>query len=68
MFNFIAPEGLVDLEKYYLGRLKGSNKYTYETVFSTKDNSKIMVEVSIKPTTYNGKKAEIAIIKELKNK
>ncbi len=68
LFNFIAPEGLVDLEKYYLGRLKGSDKYTYETVFSTKDNSKIIVEVSIKPTTYNGKKAEIAIIKELKNK
>ena len=68
LFNFIAPEGLVDLEKYYLGRLKGSDKYTYETVFSTKDNSKVTVEISIKPTTYNGKKAEIAIIKELKNK
>ena len=68
LFNFIAPEGLVDLEKYYLGRLKGSDRYTYETVFSTKDNSKVTVEISIKPTTYNGKKAEIAIIKELKNK
>jgi len=68
LFDFIAPEGLADLEKYYLNRLKGSDSYTYGTVFSTKDNGKILVEVSIKPTTYEGKKAEIAIIKELENK
>jgi len=68
LFDFIAPEGLAGLEKYYLNRLKGSDSYTYGTVFSTKDNSKILVEVSIKPTTYEGKKAEIAIIKELENK
>jgi len=68
LFDFIAPEGLADLEKYYLNRLKGCDRYTYGTVFSTKDNGKILVEVSIKPTTYDGKKAEIAIIKELKNK
>ncbi len=68
LFDFIAPEGLAGLEKYYLNRLKGSDSYTYGTVFSTKDNSKILVEVSIKPTIYEGKKAEIAIIKELENK
>jgi len=68
LFDFIAPEGLPDLEKYYLNRLKGCDSYTYGTVFSTKDNGKILVEVSIKPTTYDGKKAEIAIIKELENK
>jgi len=68
LFDFIAPEGLADLEKYYLNRLKGFDSYTYGTVFSTKDNGKILVEVSIKPTTYEGKKAEIAIIKELENK
>ena len=68
LFDFIALEGLADLEKYYLNRLKGCDSYTYGTVFSTKDNGKIIVEVSIKPTTYDGKKAEIAIIKELENK
>ena len=68
LFDFIAPEGLAGLEKYYLNRLKGCDGYTYGTVFSTKDNGKILVEVSIKPTTYDGKKAEIAIIKELENK
>ena len=68
LFDFIAPEGLAGLEKYYLNRLKGCDSYTYGTVFSTKDNGKILVDVSIKPTTYDGKKAEIAIIKELENK
>jgi len=68
LFDFISPEGLSGLEKYYLNRLKGRDSCTYETVFSTKNNGKILVEVSIKPTTYDGKKAEIAIIKELENK
>jgi PAS domain S-box-containing protein len=61
-FDFIAPEGLADVEKYYLDRLKGENVSTYKTVFSTKDNNKISVEISIKQTIYNGEKAEIAII------
>jgi len=68
LFDFIAPEGFSGLEKYYLDRLKGCDGYTYGTVFSTKDNGKIPVEVSVKPTTYDGRKAEIAIIKELENK
>ena len=67
-FDFIAPEGLSGLEKYYLNRLKGNDSYNYGTVFSTKDKGEIPVEVSIKPTTYDSKKAEIAIIKEMENK
>jgi hypothetical protein len=42
--------------------LKGENVSAYKTVFSTKDNNKISVEISIKQTIYNGEKAEIAII------
>jgi PAS domain S-box-containing protein len=61
-FDFIALEGLADVEKYYLDRLKGESVSAYRTVFSTKDNNKIAVEVSIKQTIYNGEKAEIAII------
>jgi PAS domain S-box-containing protein len=61
-FDFIALEGLADVEKYYLDRLKGENVSAYKTVFSTKDNNKILVEISIKQTIYNGEKAEIAII------
>ncbi len=65
LFDFVALEGLADIEKYYLGRLKGSGNSTYETIFSTKDDSKIQVEVSVKSTTYNGEKAEIAVVKEM---
>ena len=61
-FDFIALEGLADVEKYYLDRLKGDSVSVYKTVFSTKENNKISVEVSIKQTIYNGEKAEIAII------
>jgi PAS domain S-box-containing protein len=64
-FDFIALEGLADVEKYYLDRLKGDNVSEYKTVFSTKDNHKISVEVNIKQTIYNGEKAEIAIITRL---
>jgi len=61
-FDFIALEGLADVEKYYLDRLKGDSVSVYRTVFSTKENIKIPVEVTIKQTIYNGEKAEIAII------
>ncbi|MBN2599275.1 MAG: PAS domain S-box protein [Candidatus Thermoplasmatota archaeon] len=61
-FDFIAFEGLADVEKYYLDRLKGDGVSTYRTVFSTKDSTKIPVEVVIKQTIYNGEKAEIVII------
>lgn len=65
IFNFIAPEGFQGAETYYFSRIKGENISTYETTFLTKDNSKINVEISYRPTTFNGEKAEIAIIKKL---
>jgi hypothetical protein len=61
-FDFIALDGFADVEKYYLDRLKGESVSTYKTVFSTKDNNKIPVEVNIRQIMYNGEKAEIAII------
>jgi PAS domain S-box-containing protein len=61
-FDFIAVEGLADIEKYYLDRLKGDTVSMYKTIFATKDNHKISVEVDVKQTIYNGEKAEIAII------
>jgi PAS domain S-box-containing protein len=64
-FDFVAIEGLVEVERYYLNRLKGENVTAYKTVFSTKENEKVFVEVSIKPTIYKGEKAEIAIITNL---
>ena len=67
-FDFIAFEGLGEIEKYYLDRLKGDNVTTYTTVFSTKNNQKIPVEVSIKQTVFNGEKAEIVIVTSLDKK
>jgi len=67
LFDFIVPEGLMGLERYYLDRLKGGGSPSYETVLLTKDNNKVAVEVSTKPTTFNGEKAEIAVIKRLEN-
>ncbi|KYK27503.1 hypothetical protein AYK20_02820 [Thermoplasmatales archaeon SG8-52-1] len=65
IFNFIAPEGFQTVETYYFSRIKGENISTYETIFLTKNNSKIDVEISYRPTTFNGEKAEIAIIKKI---
>ncbi len=61
-FDFIAIDGLAGVEKYYLNRLKGESISSYTTVFSTKENEKVSVEVIIKPTVYHGEKAEIAIM------
>jgi len=65
LFDFIVPEGFSEIEKYYLNRLKGEDVSVYETIFLTKDNKKISVEISTKPTFFHGEKAEIAIIKKL---
>jgi PAS domain S-box-containing protein len=66
-FDFIVPEGFLNVEKFFLSRLKGEDISTYETVILTKDNNKISIEVNTKPTFFNGEKAEIAIVKILKN-
>ena len=66
LLDFVAFEGISGIEGYYLNRLKGDTVSTYETVFLTKDNNKLAVEISIKPTIFNGEKAEFAIIKILK--
>jgi PAS domain S-box-containing protein len=68
LFDFIIPEDLSEVQDYYINKLKGVEVSTYETTFLTKQNEKISVEISTKPTNFNGKKAEIAIVKELKNK
>jgi len=65
-FDFIVPEGFLNVEKFFLSRLKGEDISTYETVILTKDNNKISIEVNTKPTFFNGEKAEIAIVKILK--
>lgn len=65
LFNFIAPEGLFNVEKYYLDRLKGDGPTSFETILLTSDDLKIHVEITIKPTIYNGEAADIAIIRQI---
>ena len=66
LFDFIDPEGFLGLEKYYLNRLKGEDVSSFETVFLTKDNNKVFVEVSTRPIRFNDEKAELAVFKEIK--
>ena len=67
IFNFIAPEGFQGVKTYYLNKIKGKNISSYKTIFLTKNNCKIVVEISNTPTIFNGEKAEIAVIKKINN-
>lgn len=68
LFDFIIPEELTDVKDYYINRLMGVDVSTFETILLTKENDKVSVEINTKPTDFNGKKAEIAIIKTIKSK
>ena len=68
LFDFIIPEELSDVKEFYINRLMGLDVSTFETTLLTKDNDEISVEINTKPTDFNGKKAEIAIIKTIKSK
>ena len=65
LFDFIAPGGLEDIEKYYLNRLKGEDVSTYDTIFLTKDDRRISVEINIKPVLHNGERADMVVIMDL---
>jgi len=60
-FDFIAPEGLLGLEKYYLDRLKGGKVNSYDTVFLNSDDQTVRMKVRIKSTVFNGDKVEVAV-------
>ena len=48
--------------------LKGETTSAYDTMFLTKENNKIFVEVDTKQILFDGDKAEIAIFKKIKSK
>ncbi len=64
LFDFVVSDGFSNIENYYLHRLKGDKVSSIDTMFLTKDNIKIDVQVSTKPTFFDGEKAEIFIIKQ----
>jgi PAS domain S-box-containing protein len=67
LFIFFTPEGIENVKKYCLSRLRGAVTNSYKTVFVTKNFNEIPVEITIKPTIYKGEKAEFLVIKEIKN-
>jgi PAS domain S-box-containing protein len=65
LFDFVVPEGLSEIEKYYFNRLKGKDVSSYETIFLTSDDERMPVKINIKPVLYDGEKGDIAIVKSL---
>ena len=68
LFDFVAPENLEEIKRYYLSRLKGDGVSSFETFILTRDNKKMNVEINIKPSSYNGEKANVVVIKNLMSK
>ena len=67
IIDFIAPEGLQDIENYYISKLKGIKETTFQTVFLTKDNVKIPVKVEVESVKFHGSTAEIAIVENIES-
>ena len=68
LFDFVDQEGFEGIEKYYRERLKGTDSSSYESIFLTKDNNKIWVNVNIKSSYLHGEKADIMLFKKQDNK
>ena len=62
LLDFVAPEGFSGIENYYLDRLKGGEVARYETVFLTKDDKALPVELVYRPTSFDDIKADLIIV------
>ncbi len=67
LLDFVVPEGLAGIKKHHLDKLRGASRSSYETVFLTKENNKVTVEISTKLTSFNGKEAEFSVFKKIKD-
>ena len=65
IIDFIAPEGLPNIENYYISRLKGSNESSLQTVVLTSKNEKIPVRIEFKPYRYKGINAELMTVSNI---
>ena len=65
LFAFIASDGIDEVKKHYLRRLKDVSSGSYKTVFLKKDDSKLLVEVTVESVVYDGENAEIIVIKQV---
>jgi PAS domain S-box-containing protein len=67
LLDFVVPEGLAGIKKHHLDKLRGASRSSYETVFLTKENNKVTVEINTKLTSFNGKEAELSVFKKIKD-
>lgn len=67
LVDLIAPESLPEFEKNYSNKTKGKLIFSYKTVFITKDNKKIHVEITIKPMIYDKKAVDLILVRNLDN-
>ena len=67
LLDFVVPEGFAGIKKHHLDRLRGAVRSSYETVFLTKENNKITLEINTKLTSFNGKEAEFLVFNKLKD-
>jgi len=67
-FVFIAPHGYEDARRYYLNRLKGVTSNSFRTVLLAKEQTELLVEITVTPTIYKGDAAEFLSVKEVKTK
>jgi PAS domain S-box-containing protein len=64
--DFIHPEALPEIIDRYNRRMAGESfPSLYETVFKRKDGSKSYVEVNAGIITYEGKKADLVIVRDI---
>jgi PAS domain S-box-containing protein len=64
LVDFVSPIGLSGIEQHYVNRLKGVDDLSYTTVFLSKDQEEVPVNVSVKSGEFLGQRAEIATFKE----
>ncbi len=65
LVDFVGPTGLSGVEQHYMNRLKGVDDASYSTVFLSKDENEIPVNVHVKNGDFHGERAEIATFNEL---
>jgi len=64
--DFIAPENISEFKKEYTNKLKSKTTSSYDTVFLTKDNKKIHVEITMRPMMRDKKTVDLILIRKLK--
>lgn len=66
-FILITPQGLEDARNFYLNRLKGASLNSFRTFLLSKQQTELLVTITMTPTMYNGDTAEFLHILALQD-